>query len=227
MEPAPHRSPGRRGTPMRRRGARPGPLAHPACERYDGAMSGLEARVAELLGAGDPGAAATAVIRALGPRIAGYLRSILRNDADASDAFSAWTEHVWRGVGSFRGESSVRTWSFKIAWNAAQSLRDEAWRRLGRGFATGEASRLAAEIWTRTVERLERQRDRLALLRESLTAEEQTLLTLRIDQALSWDEIAEVISAGGTPVDAVTLRKRFERVKDRLARLARAQGLVD
>lgn len=188
---------------------------------------GLDERVAELLRAGEAGASATAVIRTLGPTIAGYLRSILRNDADASDAFSAWSEHVWRGIGSFRGQSSVRTWAFKIAWNAAHSLRDEAWRRLGRGFATGEASRLAAEIWTRTVEKLERQRDRLALLRESLTAEEQTLLTLRIDQALPWDDIAEVISAGGAPVDAATLRKRFERVKDRLARLARAHGLVD
>jgi RNA polymerase sigma-70 factor (ECF subfamily) len=187
----------------------------------------LEDRVGALLAGADSDAAATEIIQALGPKMAGFLRSVLRNDADAADALSAWSEHVWRGIGAFRGEASVRTWAFKIAWNAAQHVRDEAWKRLGRPFATGEASRLAEQIWTRTVERLERQRDRLAVLREALTPEEQTLLTLRVDQALSWDDVADVLSVEGSPVDAATLRKRYERVKDRLSRLAREQGLLE
>jgi RNA polymerase sigma-70 factor (ECF subfamily) len=182
----------------------------------------LEDRVRELLAGGDTDAAATEIIRTLGPKIAGFLHSALRNGPDAADALSTWSENVWRGIGSFRGDASVRTWTFKIAWNAAQNVRDQAWKRFGRPFETGEASRLAAEVWTRTVERLERQRDRLATLRQSLTPEEQTLMSLRIDQGLSWDDVADVLS-----VDAATLRKRFERVKERLARLAREQGLLE
>jgi RNA polymerase sigma-70 factor (ECF subfamily) len=122
-------------------------------------------------------------------------------------------------MGGFRGESSFRTWAFKVAYHTALNARSEAWRRLGRPFETGEASRLAEEIRTRTVIRDERQRTRLDEIRAQLTPEEQTLLTLRIDQQLSWEEIANVCSADGTPVDAPALRKRFERLKKRLAEM--------
>jgi RNA polymerase sigma-70 factor (ECF subfamily) len=150
-------------------------------------------------------------MRAFGPKILGYLRSILRDEADAGDAFSVWAEHLWRGIRSFRGESSFRTWGFKIAYNAALNVRNEAWRRLGRPFETGEASRLADEIRTRTAVREERQRTRLDEIRE--------LLTLRIDQELSWEEIADVFSPGEERLEPAALRKRFQRLKDRLGEM--------
>ncbi len=180
-----------------------------------------EQRIRALLAAGDGRAAAAEAMRAFGPKILGYLRSILRDEADAGDAFSVWAEHLWRGIGSFRGESSFRTWAFKIAYNAALNVRNEAWRRLGRPFEAGEASRLADEIRTKTAVREERQRTRLEEIRTQLTPEEQTLLTLRIDQQLAWEEIAQVFSANGEAVDPAALRKRFQRLKDRLAELLR------
>ncbi|HET8540854.1 MAG TPA: sigma-70 family RNA polymerase sigma factor [Anaeromyxobacter sp.] len=183
-----------------------------------------EARIGALLAAGDERGAATEAMRAFGPKILGYLRSILRDEADAGDAFSVWAEHLWRGIRSFRGDSSFRTWAFKIAYNAALNVRNEAWRRLGRGFEPGEASRLAEEIRTKTAVREERQRTRLEEIRAQLTPEEQTLLTLRIDQQLSWDEIAAVLSANGDPVDPAALRKRFQRLKERLAEMLRDPG---
>lgn len=182
-----------------------------------------EARIRALLSSGDGRAGAAEAMRAFGPKILGYLRSILRDEGDAGDAFSVWAEHLWRGIGSFRGESSFRTWAFKIAYNAALNVRNEAWRRLGRPFETGEASRLAEEIRTKTAAREERQRTRLDEIRAQLSAEEQTLLTLRIDQQLSWDEIAEIFSANGDAVDTAALRKRFQRLKDRLAEMLREE----
>ncbi len=186
-----------------------------------------EVRVQQLLAAGDRRAAAVEAIRGLGPRILGYLRAVLRNEADAADAFSQFAENLWKGLASFRGESSFVGWAYKLAWNAAMNLRDEAWRRRGRRLATGEASQIAEEVRTRSALRVERQRRGLEKLREALTAEEQTLLVLRIDQELSWEDIAEVLSSDGRPVDAAALRKRFERLKERLARMARDQGLVE
>jgi RNA polymerase sigma-70 factor (ECF subfamily) len=180
-----------------------------------------QVHIQALLAAGDERAAATEAMRAFGPKILGYLRSILRDEADAGDAFSVWAEHLWRGIGTFRGDSSFRTWAFKVAYNAALNVRNEAWRRLGRPFETGEASRLADEIRTKTAVREERQRTKLDEIRQKLTPEEQTLLTLRIDQQLSWEEIGEVFSASGEPVEPPALRKRFQRLKDRLADLLR------
>jgi len=184
-----------------------------------------EARIRALLAAGDARGAATEAMRGLGPRIFGYLRSVLRDDTDAGDAFSLFGENLWRGIETYRGEASFRTWAYRIAWNAALAVRDEAWRRHGRRLETGEASRLAEEIRT-TAARVERQKTALDELRETLTPEEQTLLVLRIDQELAWDEIAVVLGKDGSPVESVTLRKRFERLKERLAVLARERGLV-
>lgn len=185
----------------------------------------IEERIRELLAAGDQRGAVTELLRTYGPRILGYLQALLRDEADASDAFSSFAEHAWRGLPAFRFQSSLKTWCFKLAWNAALNLKDEAWRRRGRRFETGEASRLAEEIRTKTGVRVERQKAALEALRAELTDEEQTLLVLRLDQQLTWDEIADVMAREASAPDAATLRKRYERLKEKLARLVKARGL--
>jgi RNA polymerase sigma-70 factor (ECF subfamily) len=186
-----------------------------------------EDRVKELLAGGDRRAAATLALREYGPKILGYLQVVLRDETDAADAFSVFAENLWRGLETWRGEASLRTWAYKLAWNAALNLRDEAWRRHGRRFKPSEASAIADEIRTKTVVKVERQRAHLAELRAELSDEEQTLLVLRIDQGLAWEEIAEVLSTAEARPDTAMLRKRFERLKERLAKLARSRGLVE
>jgi len=187
----------------------------------------VEARIRDLLAVEDRPAAATLAIQELGPPVLRYLRSLLRDEDDASDAFSVFAENVWRGLPTWRGEGSLRAWAFRLAWNGAMNLKNEAWRRRGRRFFSGEASALAEEIRTRSHVKLERQRHVLDKLRESLDVEEVSLLALRIDQKLSWAEIAEVTSTDGRPVEPAALMKRFERLKGRLARMARDQGLLE
>ena len=58
-------------------------------------------------------------------------------------------------------------------------------------------------------------------LREELSADEQTVLILRVDRGLSWNEVAEVMD-----VDAASVRKRFERIKEKLRALAKARNIV-
>jgi RNA polymerase sigma-70 factor (ECF subfamily) len=187
----------------------------------------VEARIRDLLAVDDRPAAATLAIQELGPPVLRYLRSLLRDEDDASDAFSVFAENVWRGLPTWRGAGSLRAWAFRLAWNGAMNLKNEAWRRRGRRFLSGEASALAEEIRTRSHVKLERQRHALDKLRESLDVEEVSLLALRIDQKLSWAEIAEVTSTDGKPIEPAALMKRFERLKGRLARMARDQGLLE
>ncbi len=186
----------------------------------------LEQLIRERQAAGDDAGAATAVIEALGPGILRYLRSLLRVEDDAADAFSQWSENVWTGLPSFRGDASLKTWSYRLAWNAAQNLCNEAWRRRGQRLATGQASALALSIRTRSVVVVERQRQALEQLREALSDEDRSLLILRIDQQLAWSEVAEVLAADGQRIEPATLMKRFERIKARLGELARARGLL-
>ena len=186
----------------------------------------LDQRVRELLAAGDPAGAASEALQELGPLTLRYLRSLLQDEDDAADAFSQFAENLWKGLPSFRFGASLRTWAYRIAWNAARNLRHEAYRRHGRRFASGEASAIADEIRTKTTERVARQKDALDQLRRALSVEDQSLLALRIDQELSWTEIAEVFSEEGQPIHSAALMKRFERLKSRLAELARTKGLA-
>jgi len=197
-------------------------MHHQDKEKNDKAAGvAVQARVQQLLDKGEVSAGATEALRALGPEILRFLRSTLRDEEDAADAFSHFAENLWKGLAAFRGQSSLRTWAFRIAWNSALSLRSDAWHRHRQRFATGEASRLAEEIRTKTVVRVARQRDELDRLRQALSAEDQSLLALRLDREFSWEEIAEVLSASGEPVQALSLMKRFERLKKRLAEMVR------
>jgi RNA polymerase sigma-70 factor (ECF subfamily) len=69
-------------------------------------------------------------------------------------------------------------------------------------------------------------RERLARLREELPLEERALLVLRVGRNLEWHEVSAVLAAEGREVSVVALRKRFERLKRRLASLARERGLL-
>jgi RNA polymerase sigma-70 factor (ECF subfamily) len=188
-------------------------------------MDAVENRVVSLADAGQADAAATAAIEGYGAAVFGYLRAILDED-DARDAYASWSEDLWKGLPAFRREASLRAWSYRLAWHAACRLLRDPFRARGARLPTSAASRLAASAAASTVATGSR-RAGLDRLRAQLPPEDRTLLTLRLDRELEWDEVAAVLSAEGEPVTAPALRKRFERLKDRLRELAREEGLLD
>jgi RNA polymerase sigma-70 factor (ECF subfamily) len=186
----------------------------------------LDEQVRGLLDRQDPRGAASAALHALGPQVLGYLEALLRDPDDARDVFQLFAEELWRALPGWRGEGSLRAFSYRIAWRAHARFRRDAWQKRREHLRTTMASRIAASIASNESRLPGGRKDRLARLRESLTPDEQTLLVLRLDRDLSWDEVAAVLSEDGEPLGALTLRKRFERLRDKLARMAREQGLV-
>ncbi len=185
-------------------------------------------RAGALIEDGELQAGAEAVVRDYGPQILGYLTSILRNDADAAEVFSQFTEDLWRGLPGFRGECPVRVWAYRLAWHAAARHLRDPYRQRGRRLETTELSRIAEEVRSSVLlgQREARQRG-IDLLRARLSPDEQTLLVLRLDRGLSWREVATVLAEEGEGLDEAALRKRFERLKERLARMAREEGLLE
>jgi len=188
-------------------------------------MTGDE-QVLALLESGDERGAATELLKAHGPAVLRYLRSLLREPAAADDAFSLFAEWAWTGLPRFQRASPLRTWAFGIAWNAARRVSDAAWNKHKERLRTTDASRLAAEIRASSALELARQSDRLQELRRNLSPEDQNLLVLRVDQRLSWEEVVAILGGGGETTSASVLRKRFERLKERIGRMARERGLV-
>jgi len=196
-----------------------------ACSIPDPAAH-LEARVAALSQSGQHAAAARAVIEGLGQPVLGYLRALLKDPAAADDAYSIWAENVWKGMASWRRASSVRAWSYRVAWNAASRLHRDPWRRRRADLPAGLASRRALLVRSSLRRTIDRQAEALALVRASLTQEEETLILLRYDRGLAWAEVAEVLAAEGEALDLPALRKRFERLKSKIVRIARERGLL-
>ena len=187
-----------------------------------------DAAVDERIRAGDPEGAATLLVRGLGPHILGYLRGILRDTDDADDAFARWAEAVWKGISGFRGEAQVETWCHRVAWHAAMRILRDPHHRRRQPLHTSQASRLAEEVRTATQSHLgTTAQNRIAELRRQLRPEDQTLLMLRLDRDMAWREIAEVLAEDGVDVSEAALRKRYERIKERVRELAVANGLLN
>src|SRR5574341_677917 len=186
-----------------------------------------EDRIRQLLAAGDLKGAATETIQWLGPEVLGYLMATVKAEADAAEVLSQWAEDLWRGLPGFRGESSLRTWSYKIAYHAAARFARDPYRQRGQRFETTMASRIADDVRRSSMLRQDQRERQLAALRAALDPDEQTLLILRIDRRLSWREVAEVLAEGTAPADEATLRKRFERIRDKLEKKARQAGLIE
>jgi RNA polymerase sigma-70 factor (ECF subfamily) len=177
----------------------------------------IEADIARALDGGDYAGSATAAIRGYGPQILGYLSRLLRDEESADEVFSAFCEDLWKGIAGFRRDCSFRTWAYKLAWHAAVRFQKSPHRRRVRRLGTTEASALADQVRTTTaLELREEAKDHLTELRRALTEDEQTLLILRVDRAMTWGEVAEVMSGEDGKVDEVALRKRFERIKEKL-----------
>lgn len=188
----------------------------------------VDGRVARCLAAGDDRGAAEAIAQELGPALRGYLCAVLRSEDDAGEVFADVCEQVLKNVGGFRGESTVKTWAYRIAWRTAMHFRRSPGRRRAAPLRTEDVSGIAQPARSATAQHLRTDaKDWLARIREELSIEDQSLLTLRVDRGLSWNDVAVVMGDGDVAKTSALLRKRFERIKERLRAAAMRDGLVE
>jgi RNA polymerase sigma-70 factor (ECF subfamily) len=188
----------------------------------------IEARIREATTAGDFHRAATEALQLYGSELFGYLCNVARDEDLASDAFSASCERMWKALPSFRWESSLRSWLYTITRNVLSTMRAHPSRRPERNASVSELEDLAHKIRTETlpIHRTEI-REGIRALRDELSPEDSELVLLRIDRKMSWRDIARVVYEGADPdKHTAALRKRFERAKEHLRRLATERGLV-
>jgi RNA polymerase sigma-70 factor, ECF subfamily len=198
----------------------------PCLEVHDAARA-VELDVAARLAEGDIAGAAAAIVRTLGPGLFGYLAALLRDDEEARDVLAEVAEHLLTGLHRFRGACTVKTWTYRIAWRTAMRHRHDPRRRRVTPLRSSAAAALAAEVRASTA--AYRRPAALAWLervRGELSAADQSLLTLRLDRGMSWAEVAEVMGAGDTAADLAALRKRYERIKQRLRKAAERDGVL-
>ena len=196
-------------------------------DREDAREAGEQAIRAQC-DAGAHSEATTAALRLYGVELLSFLRALAESHDLAAEAFAELGEDVWKGMPRFRWESSLRSWLYALARNALGQLRRDPRRRRDRNLPLSLAPEMAAVVRTVTLEIQRTEvKDEFRALREQLAPDEHELLLLRLDRGLAWKDIARILG-GDDQLDAraAALRKRFERAKERLKKLAIERGLL-
>jgi RNA polymerase sigma-70 factor, ECF subfamily len=149
----------------------------------------------------------------LAERYRGFMYSVCRritcDDQDAVDALQDALLAAWRRIGSFEGRSSVRTWLFRVASNAAV---DEVRRRAQRQDQIGAAAR--AHAAPLDVEAAAVARTTVDWALAQLPPQFRAAVVLREYYGLTYQEIADAL---GIPID--TVKSRISRGRQALADL--------
>jgi RNA polymerase sigma-70 factor (ECF subfamily) len=102
-----------------------------------------------------------------------------------------------------------------------------------RPLSDSRVAAIADQVRTTTLAQFKTDgRNALLRLRDELPQEDRTLLTLRVDRALGWSELARVFLENDSPTDeelrreSARLRKRLQLVKARLRKWAEDAGLL-
>jgi RNA polymerase sigma-70 factor (ECF subfamily) len=192
----------------------------------------VEVEVGRLRARGQLKEAASLAIESYGPEVLSFLEAMLRDHADASDAFAQACEDLWRSLRRFEGRASMKTWFYTLAKHAAWRLRRSSRHR--RLAALSEISDVADRVRSRTRPHLKTEvKLGFASIRDSLDDGDRMLLVLRVDRSMSWNDVARVMANeddGGSDADiariAARLRKRFQSVKELIRERAVATGLI-
>lgn len=165
-----------------------------------------------LAAAADPTAQRLIATRLM-ERVQRLSRSLLQNNADASDASQASLLEILKSAGTFRGESSLERWADRIVVRTA--LRSAAKRR-----AEGPST-----MWEDADMAVHASSDPSVVLREyldRLSEPARTVLVLRHGFEYSIDEIAEL-----TGVSPNTVKDRLLRAREAIRRIIRREQLLD
>ena len=145
-------------------------------------------------------------------RVQRLSRSLLQNNADASDASQASLLEILKSAGTFRGESSLERWADRIVVRTA--LRSAAKRRAE-----------APTMWDDVDLAVHATSDPSVVVREyldRLSEPARTVLVLRHGFEYSIDEIAEL-----TGVSPNTVKDRLLRAREAIRRIIRREQLLD
>lgn len=191
-------------------------------------MIELDEQIRSLLAARQIEQATTLALRELGPELLGFLCGVLGDD-DGDEAFSTLSVRLWKSLEGFEGRCSLRTWTYVLARREIARFRRGERRHVDGRVPLSEIKEvLEAVRRTRTTAVIDRERT-LVKLRDELPIEDRTLLILRVDRNLPWDDIAlafaedpEAFAEDERKREAARLRKRFQLVKQRLVERARS-----
>jgi RNA polymerase sigma-70 factor (ECF subfamily) len=195
-------------------------------EDLPGAIASLDALLVERLKAGEEAAYETLLGRFQQP-IYNLCYRLVNDPSDAADVTQDVFLKVFRSIDHFRGQSTLKTWIYRIAVNEAYNYR--RWFSRHRRQEVGlEEDEQTSRPWLESISDPARDPYELALNEErhqlietclrEINADFRTAVILRDLEELSYEEIADVLQ-----ISLGTVKSRILRGRESLRRVLAAQ----
>jgi len=182
----------------------------------DRETNSAESEVRNLMLAGHEREAASSLVALFGPELQVFLHRVLGDVSLVDEAYSSTCERLWRGLPGLRWEreSSLRSWCYVIARREASRCRSRRGRVDETTLSAAEALPAAESQHAVSTTR----RGQLDHLRATLSDEDRDLLVLRVEQDLSWKEIASAFLDENSNEEELAresarLRQRFRSIR--------------
>ncbi len=131
------------------------------------------------------------------------------NKEARNDLFQEIVLQLWKSFHTFRGESKITTWMYRIALNTAIS----GLRKLGRRIKTEELDEHHFNVSERQEDNLEDDLQNLQSAIRKLTEIERAMIMMALDE-VPYDEIADTIG-----ITQNNVRVRMNRIREKIRNL--------
>jgi RNA polymerase sigma-70 factor (ECF subfamily) len=144
-----------------------------------------------------------------------FLLFLGRDAGLAEDLTQEVFASAWRAIGSFRGESSIRTWLHRIAYHAFLDVQQRRERdRAVVGVLGSEVDDVADDPLIGLV--ADEYLSQIARALQDLETDERTVLLLHYGDGLSYREMAQTLGRPDGTLKWITSRA-LEKLRNRLA----------
>jgi RNA polymerase sigma-70 factor, ECF subfamily len=184
----------------------------------------VERQLRALHGQGKFEEVAVIALRTYQAEVLRWLRNSVRDEVAAQEIWSICLENFWKILPAFRFEASIRNLLYRLARFATYGyFRGRQREQLApESLLDSHAAPDLAETDERFTTEI---RNELKQLCEGLTIKQRMILMLKVEQEMSWDDIARIMSKPGELLmgeafrrEVVNLRQQFSRLKQELAR---------
>jgi RNA polymerase sigma-70 factor (ECF subfamily) len=141
--------------------------------------------------------------------ILNVIRALLGGAADSDDVAQETFVRAWKGLRRFRGDSSFRTWLYRVALNVART--ELARQRHARHSFRPADERREPESGDEPIDRILGRRQAVERALHALPEDLRAAVTLRDLQGLEYRAIAEILE-----VPIGTVESRIFRARQRL-----------
>ncbi len=147
-------------------------------------------------------------------RIYWHIRKIVHHHEDANDVLQNTFIKIWKGLSSFRGDSELFTWIYRIATNEALSFLKQKANKTGRNVEDPDMS-LAASLQADEYFDGDEIQLKLQLAIEKLPDKQKLVFQMKYTEDMKYEQISEILQTSVGALKA-SFHHAVKKIKEEL-----------